>query len=160
MPLTPVDRLRRMVGDRLPIGGNEADCFFANEEIQDLIDEAGSDMNLAALNGWLAKMAEFAKLVDRDTSGANIKLSQMYKNAESMARFYGTRIANMDASFVGHVIGRVVSLREAPCVPRVMTGSSGFRLEAHNTEARALMQRDKPETLEDPTYPEPGPVAT
>lgn len=159
MPITNQQRLRRMVGDRIPPGGDENSAFFSDAEIDDLISEAGESLNTAAFYGWLAKMAEFAKLVDRNVSGADMRLSQMYKQAEAMAKHYGT-LAGVTEAVIGRMVGRAVNLREEPCAPRVMPVSSGFRLEARNAEAKRIMQRSEPETLEDPTYPAPGPVAT
>lgn len=161
MPMTDNDRLRRMVGDRIPLGKDEGDAFFSNEELTDMLAEAGGNLNLAAVNGWLAKMAEFAKLIDTDISGANRKFSQMYKNAESMFEHYASVIGADTAAIVGRVVGRAVSLRETPCRPRVMATSSGFRLEAVNPEAKQIMANSHPEVFEaDPDYPARGPVAT
>lgn len=154
-------RLRRMLGDRIPPAGDENDAFFDNAEIQDLIDQY-TDLNVAAFYGWLEKMAEFAKLIDRNLSGADMRLSGMFKNAEAMSRHYGqlAGIGDANSIIIGRMPGRAVSLRETCAVPAVMTGISGFRSEAHNPEMRTLMHHSEPETLEEPTYPEPGAVAT
>lgn len=150
-----------MVGDRLPPGGSEGEAFFSNAEIDDLLEEANNDLNRAAMNGWLAKMAEFAKLIDTDISGANRKLSQMYKQAEGMLRHYASVIGADADAVVGRVVGRAVNLRETGTRSRVMTGSGTFRSELHNPEARMIMANSHPETTdEDPSYPEAGAVAT
>lgn len=161
MPITDRDRVRRMVGDRFPPGGDEGDVFFSNEEIDDLIETAGGDLNLAAYSGWLAKMAEFAKLVDTDISGAQRKFSQMYKNAANMADHYEGLIENASAAVVGRVVGRVVNLRERRTRSPVMTGSGTYRTELGDSEARQIMHNSHPELVEvDETYPEPGKEAT
>lgn len=153
-------RLRRMLGDRIPPGGDENDAFFATEEIDDLI-ATHVDFNLAAFHGWLDKMAEFAKLVDRNISGADMRLSKLFNQAESMAKHYGA-LAGVTEVVIGRMVGRAVSLRETGASIAVMTGAGAFRSEARNLEARRIMQRSHPEMLEDghETYPEPGVEAT
>lgn len=161
MALDATQRLRRMVGDRIPPGGNTdgTDTFFSNEEITDLIEEAEGNLNVAAYAGWTAKMAEYAEFVDIDESGSTRRLSQLYKNAALMQAHYGKFMVALDAALVGRVVGRAVSLRETSCNP-VQTGSGTFRSELHNERAREIMRNSHPEVAEaDETYPQPGAVA-
>lgn len=163
MPVTNAEklRLRRMLGDRVPPGTDDSKCFFSDEEIVDLWDQAGGNLNAAAFQGWLDKMAEFVKLIDTDVSGAARKLSQMFKQAEAMAEHYGGIIGADVQAIVGRVVGRAINLRETTVPPAVMPTSSGFRLEAVNAEAKQVMLNSHPDTADvDPSYPEPGPVAT
>lgn len=154
------DRLRRMIGERIPVGKTDDDTFFTDEEIGDMLVQASGDFNRAAMFGWLAKMAEFAKLIDRNTSGADLPLSQMYKNAESMFKHYAKLVGEDAAYIMGRVVGRAINLRETNCSP-VMTGSGTYRTELRSTTARRLLMQKAPELLEqDPTYPQSGQVAT
>lgn len=161
MAITPVDRLRRMVGDRIPPGKTDKDTFFTDEELQDMLDMNNDDINAAAAEGWLSKAAEFAKLIDQSRAGNTHKLSQMFKNAEAMAEHYAHFVKGDVDAIVGRVVGRAINLREGPTVERVQVGSATMRLELFNTEARALMHADNPELVEaDPSYPQPGQVPT
>lgn len=154
-------QLRRMVGDRIPPGKDEGSCFFLDSEIEALWTEQGEDMNRAAFQGWLDKMAEFVKLIDTDISGAARRFSQMYKQAEGMAEHYGTLIGADVNAIVGRVVGRAINLRETPMPPLVMPVSSGFRSEAVNANAKQVLANSHPDTMEeDPSYPERGPMAT
>lgn len=153
-------RLRRMVGDRIPPGKTDDDTFFSDEEIADLFDQANENLNRAAMFGWFAKMAEFAKLIDRNTSGADLPMSQMYKNAERMFKHYAELAGEDTAAVVGRIVGRAINLRETPCT-QVMTGSGTYRTELYSTTARRLLLQAEPDlATEDPTYPQVGQVAT
>jgi hypothetical protein len=110
--LSPNERLRRMVGERIPPGGDETNTLFLEEEITDLIAAANDDLNVAALAGWYAKMAEFAKLVDAAESGTEKKLSQMFKNAEMMVKHFEEVTGLTAEAIAGRVVGRAVNLRE------------------------------------------------
>lgn len=161
MAMTDELRLRRYVGDRIPPGQDDKAAFFSNEEIADLLEEANGNLNRAAMLGWFAKMAEFAKLIDTDISGANRRLSQMWKQADAMFRHYAEIIGVDAEAMIGRVVGRAVNLRETPARPRVMAGSATMRSELAFPEARKVMANSHPETTdEDPSYPEPGAVAT
>lgn len=159
-------RLRRMVGDRYPVdavvGSEDAKCFFSDAEITDILLTNNNDINAAALEGWLTKMAEFAKLIDQQRSGTTLKMSQMYKNAASMAEHYGELVGGASAALVGRVVGRAINLRERgtgglipyDTVGEVHTRTSAHRTELHNTEARKILQNSHPDTIDvDPSYP-------
>ena len=159
-------RLRRMVGDRYPIGaeaGNEdAKCFFSDAEITEMLESNNGDFNAAALEGWLSKMAEFAKLVTQERSGTTIRYSDMFKNAEKMANHYGELVGGATTAIVGRVVGRAVNLRErgvGGLIPYDTVGEVHVRTAAHRSElrspeARAILQNSHPDTVEeDPTYP-------
>lgn len=128
MPQTIEQRLRRALGERIPIGGSDQNTFFLDDEVSDLLVEAGNDFNRAALKGWQEKMAEYAKFVDVDESGSNRKLATLFKNAESMVRHYAGVVGVDVEAAVGHgVVGRAVNLREEPENPKVMHVSATRR---------------------------------
>lgn len=155
------ERLRRMVGERIPVGKTADDTFFSDAEIEDLLIQGNQNFNRAAMFGWLAKMAEFAKLIDRNTSGADMPLSQMYKHAALMFKHYSELAGEDVVAIAGRVVGRAINMREDNSCPRVMTGATAYRTELHNMQARQLMMRDNPDLLEiDASYPQPGQVAT
>jgi hypothetical protein len=149
------------VGDRIPVGGDDTKTFFTTAEIDDLWNQHIGNFNGAAFQGWLDKMAEYAKLIDSDISGAARKFSQLYKQAEGMLRHYGALIGADTESIIGRVVGRAINLRETVTPPAVMPVSSGFRSEARNARAKQILANSHPDTMDvDPSYPESGPVAT
>lgn len=82
------DRLRLLLGEQIPEGGNEQDTFFTELQVQSLLDNNGNSMNLAAVEGWTMKMARYARLIDMDEAGAARKLSQKYRQAREMSNFF------------------------------------------------------------------------
>lgn len=88
MALTPQERLRQFLGEDVPAGGSVDDTLFTNEEIQDLIDQAGNNLERAAYEGWRVKAARLASLVDTTEGNAQRKFSQLRASAESMIKLY------------------------------------------------------------------------
>lgn len=82
------DHLRLLLGERIPPGGTDADTFFTDPDIIDLLDTYG-DINAAAAAGWRGKAAEYAKYIDIEESGSTRKMSQMYRQAELQANYFG-----------------------------------------------------------------------
>jgi hypothetical protein len=79
--MTNADFVRLLTGERIPEGGSEADTFFTNAEVADLLAASLDNVQMAASLGWRAKAAEFAKYIDIDESGSTRKMSQMYRQA-------------------------------------------------------------------------------
>lgn len=99
------DTLRLYLGERIPAGGTDADTFFSTTEIQDLLDRHPESLNGAAAEGWRAKAAEFATLVDTSESGGSEKMSQMHKQALEMeAKYAALAAADEDIVQGGTVI--------------------------------------------------------
>lgn len=86
--LTDVDRLRRLLGEAIPVGGSDADTLFSNAEVDDLLARGGGDLNLAAALGWEAKAAEFANLVSVAEGSARKELSDLRGNALAMVKHF------------------------------------------------------------------------
>lgn len=82
------DRLRLLLGEPIPEGGDEQDTFFTNAQVEALLTDNGDSMNLAAVEGWTMKMARYARLIDMDEAGAARKLSQKYRQAREMTNFF------------------------------------------------------------------------
>lgn len=143
-----------MVGDRFPTGeSDDTNTFFKDVEIADLLDAAGNDINVAALAGWYAKAAEFAKFVDRDESGSSRKMSQMFKNAEMMIKHYESITTAFGAVSARAAVARIAVWGDESCRNRVMASSATFRGLREPSE-RARFLRENPETAEaDSSYP-------
>ncbi len=88
MPLTDADRLRQLLGEVVPAGGNDADTMFSDGVITDLLSQAAGNANLSALNGWRIKMAEYANLVDTAEGSAKRAMSDLHKHAKDMVEYY------------------------------------------------------------------------
>lgn len=76
----PVRRLRRMTGEPTA-------THYSDEEMQEIIDRwtdlsGVTDWLNASLEVWIDKSARYASMSDIVESGAERKLSQLYKNAE------------------------------------------------------------------------------
>jgi hypothetical protein len=92
--LTDPDKLRLYLGERIPEGGTDADTFFSDDEIQDLLDTANAanqGLFFAAVLGWSAKAGEYARLIDINESGGDRKLSQRYRQALQQLNYYQGR---------------------------------------------------------------------
>lgn len=87
-PLTVIENLRLLVGERIPATGTEADTRFADDELGDAINRHGGNLYLAAGEMWSAKAGMFADLTDVSESGSERKLSQLFRQANQMASSY------------------------------------------------------------------------
>jgi len=88
MALTDVNRLRDLLGEPIPEDGTQADTLFTDERLKDFLDLAGGDVERAAFEGWRAKAAQLANLVDVADGNASRKMSDLLDNAEKMVRYY------------------------------------------------------------------------
>jgi hypothetical protein len=97
--------LRLYLGERVPIGGTDADTFFTDDELNGLLLASEYGVEGAAVIGWAVKAGEFARLIDINESGGDRKLSQKFRNANTQLQYYQglveTKIANSTA------VGRV-----------------------------------------------------
>lgn len=87
MALTEDQKLRQLLGEDIPEGGVADDTLFSNAEIVDLI-ETNPNMDRAAYEGWRAKQARLASLVDTTEGNSQRKYSQLLTNAEKMVASY------------------------------------------------------------------------
>lgn len=88
MATSAPDKLRAMLGERIPKGGTFDDTLFTDQQILDLIEDAGDNLERAAFEGWRIKLAEFANLVDVTDATAQRKMSDLSENAEAMVKVY------------------------------------------------------------------------
>lgn len=83
-----VPRLRRMVADRLPVGGDDTDAFWTDSDLQDLLSWNADDLNLAALAGWVEKAGYYVEMITTVESGSERRLSDLSRNAERMVKWF------------------------------------------------------------------------
>ena len=91
MALDQITRLRNLIGEPIPVGGNEADTLFTDVQVQDFLDEGGR-LTQAAYVGWLAKAGIYAGLVNTTEGNASRNMSDLHANALEMVRFYQGKI--------------------------------------------------------------------
>jgi hypothetical protein len=72
----PSETLRSQLGERIPVGGTDADTMFTDAEIIDLLSYSNPE-----LEGWRRKAAEFANLVDTTEGTSKRAMSQLHANA-------------------------------------------------------------------------------
>lgn len=87
MALTDVGRLRALLGETTPEGGDVSQTLFTDDELQDLLDSTGS-VERAAYEGWRIKAAHFSNLVNVTDGNASREMSDLLKNAERMIKIY------------------------------------------------------------------------
>ena len=88
MALTDADRLRNMLGEPVPEGGSATDTLFSEDQIKDLLEQAGDNLERAAFEGWRIKAAHFANLVDVTDGNASRAMSDLLGHANDMVKVY------------------------------------------------------------------------
>lgn len=81
MAISDGDRLRGLIGEKIPDGGVAADTNFSDAEIDDLLAQAGSDIDRAAVEAWRIKAAMYANLVNVTEGNASRQMSDLHKHA-------------------------------------------------------------------------------
>lgn len=109
------ERLRLLLGEQIPDGGSEGDTFFTDAQITLMLANNSADLNLSALEGWTMKMARYARNIDISEAGAERKLSQKYRQAREMAKYFASVVSGIQASNAAsyRVIARVANLDES-----------------------------------------------
>ena len=80
--IADVNRLRSLLGERIPAGGSDEDTLFDHAEILELFTDRTFDE--ALLEGWRQKAAELANLVDTAEGTSKRANSDLSKNALAM----------------------------------------------------------------------------
>lgn len=88
MPLSRADKLRSLLGEDIVDGGSAADTLFKDEEILDLLNEHGDNIERAAYEGWRVKAARLSNLVDNTEGNVQRKFSQLLDNALDMLKTF------------------------------------------------------------------------
>jgi hypothetical protein len=127
----PVRRLRRLTGEHGPE-------FYSDAEMQEMLTaytaQGETDYDRAALAIWAEKMARYASMVDMAESGAERKLSQLYKNAQGMYALYSKKVQDKDDELAAKVADIRVAGRSTtiwggvPVLDRVLHEGLGPRL--------------------------------
>jgi hypothetical protein len=90
MAWDPADKLRGLLGDTKPAGGSDADLFFTDDDVNNLIQESGGNMNRAAYEGWRLKAANYAELITITEGNAMRQMSDLHKHALDMIKHFET----------------------------------------------------------------------
>ena len=108
--------LRLRIGERVPLGGSAADTMFSDEEILSVFNSA-SDVDQATMLLWQHKAAEFASQIDRSESGSEVRLSQLFKNAQTQADRWQATIdsRSAEAASAARVVGQSVAWARPDC---------------------------------------------
>lgn len=93
MNRTDAERVRALLGESIPTGGDDTSTMFTDEEIDDLLEQ-GTDKNAdfpleaAAYYGWMEKMANYANMVTVNEGNALRELTELHRNAKRMVDQY------------------------------------------------------------------------
>lgn len=100
-----IRQLRLLLGEPIPEGGSAADTLFTDAQLTIWI-ESSPDIERAAYDGWRAKAAHFANLVDVTDGAASRALSDLLGNARAMITLYARSSggATSGRSRVGRIV--------------------------------------------------------
>lgn len=105
---TEAEYLRRLLGERVPTGGADTDTFFAEGEIQSLLNANPGNMIAAVAAGWDIKAAHLAALHDLAEGQTNRKLSQRFAHAERQRDYWRKQAGNIyDTAGITRSVGAV-----------------------------------------------------
>lgn len=90
MTWVPADRLRALLGESIQEGSTDADTFFSDIQIANLLSQADNNMNRAAFEGWRMKAAHYASLVNVVEGNAARQMSDLHKHATDMMKHFST----------------------------------------------------------------------
>lgn len=107
MPLTATDRLRDYLGEKIPLGGSDADTLFTDDEVQDILlntpDNPGQNLYLCAAEGWRRKASILASLVTSQTGGSQRQMSDLHERALAEEERYRELAAGRRTPRVGRI---------------------------------------------------------
>lgn len=91
MALTDAERLRQLLGERIPPGGVATDTMFTEEEIDEFLAQGSSMPNpieAAAYYGWQSKAAETANYVNVIEGNSSREMGELHRQALRMVAQY------------------------------------------------------------------------
>ncbi len=88
MAISDSERLRLLIGEQIPDGGQPEDTLFSEEEIATLLSDANGNFDRAAYEGWRLKAAIFANLVDVTEGNASRAQSDLQAKALDMMKVF------------------------------------------------------------------------
>ena len=108
MTMTQGDRLRQLLGDTIPPGQHETDCFFGSDEISDLLLNSNGNLERAAVEGWRVKAAAYADLVNVTEGNAVREMAGLHKNALAQIKYYERTTSGTSSgrTRIGHIVRR------------------------------------------------------
>lgn len=86
--LTKAEQLRLLLGEEVPEGGSEDDTMFKEDVILHFLELGADNLDRSAYEGWRAKAAKFASLVDTTEGNYSRKYGQLLDNATAMEKKY------------------------------------------------------------------------
>lgn len=103
MAVSDADRLRTMLAD-----SDAASYVFTDDQIQDMILQAGDDLERAAFDGWRNKAAYYADLVDVTEGNASRSMSDLHDHALAMMKIYASSRGGPTEgrTRIGHIVRR------------------------------------------------------
>lgn len=93
MALSDVERVRQLLGEETDVDGDAGETLFTDEAIQQLLDEAGGNIERAVYEGWRIKAANFSSLVDITEGNASRAMSDLMDHALKMVATYARSTA-------------------------------------------------------------------
>jgi hypothetical protein len=106
MAISDVDRLRGLIGEKIPDGDNETATQFSNTELEEMLISNGGDIERAAFEGWRHKAAKYADLVNVTEGNASRAMSDLHKHALDMMSAYAKSSSTLTQGRTR--IGRIV----------------------------------------------------
>jgi hypothetical protein len=109
MAWNSVDRLRALLGERIPDGGSAADTYFSTTEIDNMLLEAGDNVRRAAYEGWQIKAAYYADLCNITEGNALRDASDLMDHALAMVKQFSGSGTSLTAgrTRVGRIVRRI-----------------------------------------------------
>lgn len=106
--MTDGDRLRQLLGDTIPHGGSETDCFFGSDQISDLLLNSNGNLERAAVEGWRVKAADYADLVNITEGNAMREMSALHAHALAQVKYYERTTSGNSSgrTRIGHIVRR------------------------------------------------------
>jgi hypothetical protein len=104
--VTEEQLLRALLGEDIPVGGDETDTLFTDAEIAGMVQTYGS-ADEARAQGWEIKAARLSHLVDITEGSTSRSLSKAFDHAMSMAeKLRGGLLGSQKAGAKQHRIER------------------------------------------------------
>lgn len=94
---SPDDKLRVLLGEKIPEGGSDADTYFTDAEIGNILGDAGGNLRRAAYEGWQMKAAYYAELITVSEGNALRQMSDLHKHALDMVKQFSGPGSNLTA---------------------------------------------------------------
>lgn len=97
MAWTPEDQLRGLLGETIPTGGTDADTYFTDVQIANMLLESQGSITRAAYAGWQMKAAYYADLVNVTEGNSVRQMSDLQNHALAMVKMYAGESSDLTA---------------------------------------------------------------